>query len=506
MTNRRIRLAPRTVIALALGLACQDSLAPTAGRLKVPVEPRRTLGPPDQTFTIGHAGNSKVALTTYQYETFVTLEVSDSIEFESKFPVPGASPYYQWPGRKIGATGATDQRISDPGKCALKLFVYGGAGMNVSSFGACGAPQLIDTTKVIGPDTVKRTQVLYENPYDCDPWGAQTCHTYPNASQTVRMRPVPVTIKKLTTNHSKLDTLHLVSTAFKAGFTPDSISVGGNKLPHPFRITLWQWITADSGSTVNPGCSASNLLCNYTPLRSGRMVVKMFVGGWEQSSSASVQCMESIPDFAVNDTTNDWSGRAELLEARRLANVDSADTAGWTPSHPKGWKNENPGVLWQLPNGGGYQFVPFNDPNSTACRSSLPDSVFTPSHAPVTGATPYAGVHVHSTLPLYPMYGCDSALVNGVKVPAAQFPGDTTAQGRPKPAPPAALENQSSAGSDEDWIWVRNHSQFMFILTATGYVFRLEPPPFGQARAPFKTWNATWRLPNRCGWVEKYRQ
>lgn len=320
------------------------------------------------------------------------------------------------------------------------------------------------------------------------------------------MRPVPVTIKKLTTSRAKIDTLHVASADFRAGFTPDSIMIGVNKVPHPFRITLWQWITADSGSTVNPGCSIGNLLCTYTPLRSGRMVVKMFVGGWEQSSSVSVQCMESVPDLAVNDTTNDWSARAELLEARRLANVDSADTAGWTPSHPKGWKNETPGVIWNLPDGGGYQFVPFDDPNSTSCRSSLPDSIFNNSHAPVPGATPYAGVHVHSNSPLLDhMYGCDSVVVKGVKVPGAQFPGDTTNQGTPKPYARADLENEAKAGSDADWKWVRDHGKLMFIITKGGYVFRLDPPPFGQERGPFKTWTAINRLPNRCAWLSKYR-
>jgi hypothetical protein len=58
------------------------------------------------------------------------------------------------------------------------------------------------------------------------------------------------------------------------------ITVGGGKSQHPFHITLWQWIGADS--TRNPtltGGTATSLLCVYTAPESGRIIVKMFVGG-----------------------------------------------------------------------------------------------------------------------------------------------------------------------------------------------------------------------------------
>jgi hypothetical protein len=249
------------------------------------------------------------------------------------------------------------------------------------------------------------------------------------------------------------------------------------------------------------------LLCTYTPPESGRMIVKMFVGGWEQTSSVTVQCVMSPDESSLNDSTNDFSAREELLDVRRQANVDSAPEAGWTVDHVKGWQNETPGVLWQLPNDSGFQFIPYNDPGSTACQSNLPDSEFDLSHAPVPGATPYAGVHAHPNYPLRRMYGCDSTVVKGVTVPAALFPGDMDSNGNLRPFPRAGWEDSTVAGSDADWRWVKRTGRKMFIITAWGFVFRLDPPPGADLRGPHLTWRATNLAAGygKCAWAKKYQ-
>lgn len=220
-------------------------------------------------------------------------------------------------------------------------------------------------------------------------------------------------------------------------------------------------------------------------------------------------------DFIANDTTNDFSAREELLEALSLANPDSSPTAGWNASNPKGWKNETPGILWKLPNGGGYQFVPNNDPTSNACHANFSPSDFAPSAAPVPGATPVAGVHVHPSQWFERVYGCDSLYdQRGVKVLPAQFPGDVDENNQPRPIPRHPMEDENFAGSDADWRWVDSpltNGMPMFIMTKHGEAFLLQNPVTGDLRGPHKTWPVTEiALHNslaarRCAWVKKYK-
>lgn len=85
--SRLLRAAASATAVVLVASSCRDALSPSpSGHLTPPVEPRLTVtGPPDENFVIGQAGNSKVALTTYAYATYVMLEVSNSI-FLSQSP------------------------------------------------------------------------------------------------------------------------------------------------------------------------------------------------------------------------------------------------------------------------------------------------------------------------------------------------------------------------------------------------------------------------------------
>ncbi|HET7614390.1 MAG TPA: hypothetical protein VFK26_10730 [Gemmatimonadaceae bacterium] len=395
-----------------------------------------------------------------------------------------------------------------------------GAVFNGGNFGFCGQAQQVNISKIVGANVkVMRGPAPYQWSYDCDPWGNAVCHTV-SGSQSVRLRPVPVALKE----KASVQVVNFAATTTPVTFTgflnPDSLTVQGGRQPFTFEVTSWAWTGADSTRatvTSGPTCLypsgvAPTRKCVFTPQEAGRMVVSGFAGGYTQTASISIQCFVNPADFIANDTANDFSARAELLEALGLANPDSSPTAGWNSSNPKGWKNETPGVLWKLPNGGGYQFVPYDDPSSTACHANLPQSAFDASAAPVPGAIPVAGVHVHPSQWFEQMYGCDSAYnTKGVLVRAAQFPGDVDENGQPRPTIRQSKEDATYGGSDDDWRWVESNGMPLFIMTDYGYALRLDDPMTGSLRGPHKAWPvgrlaaAESPAARKCSWVKKYK-
>jgi hypothetical protein len=484
------------------------------------------VGPPDVTGAVGAIYNNSTTLYNFPYETWVTLEVTGTVAFTSATPAPGASPYYQYPGRSdVTATGLYDGR-QDTG-CAMNLSVVG-ALVNGGNFGACGQTQQTNFFKIVGASvTVRRGPPPKQNSYDCDIWGQAICHSV-SGSQNVRLRPVPVALKAKASPKVVNFATGTTPVTFTGFLNPANLIVQGGAQPFTFAVTSWQWITADSNRVVTltsgptclfPSGAAATRNCLFTPQGSGRMVVSGFAGGYQQTGSTSVQCFMSPADFIANDTANDFSAREELLEALSLSHSDSSPTAGWNASNPKGWKNETPGVLWKLPNGGGFQFVPYDDPSSTACHSNLPPSVFAPPAAPVTGAVAVAAVHVHASQPGEKIFGCDSAFnAKGVLVRAAQSPGDVDENGQPRPVIHQSFEDDTYAGSTRDWKWlespVSNPEHLpMFIVTAFGNGLRLDDPMTPDTlRGPHKAWPITkfaldfgGDAARKCAWVKKYK-
>jgi hypothetical protein len=502
-------IASLAIAAVVAG--CSDATSPASRAVLVPV-PRvsKIQGPPDSTYSVSAIPLSQVTLQRLAWDTWVTLEPTGTVHLIAKPKLPGANSAYVESG-DADASGIIDHH---PGPCVLSLSVQD-AYDYLPGFGDCGGPVKTDTllSKRLQSPWITRGQLPTKHYYECSN-DTNVCHSVDSSGySTVRERPIPVILNKLRVNkHTSTFVTH-EGLAFSASKSLDSIYIGARWNGVPMKMTFWQWIGADSTRNPvppwtggGPCYGTESFTCTYAPYESGRMIVKAFTGGWEQTSSVTVQCLMAPDDSAINDSTNDFSAREEILEARRLANVDSSATAGWTLNHPKGWKNETPGVLWRLPNGSGFQFVPYDDPSSTACKSHLPDSQFDAAHAPVPGATPYAGVHVHPVGPLGRLYGCDSTLVNGVMVPAAQFPDEVNINGTPLPFPRAAPESDTVAGSDDDWRWVKSHGRKMFIATEFGYVFRLDPPPGDVLRGPHLTWPATHITGSKCSWVKKYAE
>ncbi len=498
-------------LALAAAIACSDVTAPVNRGLQVPRTVNRTVnGPPDVTFTINSLPGVSVALTSFAHDTWVTLEATGLVSFTSLSPAPGASPYYQYPGASVDARGVYDFRINDASNCALRLWV-GGPSISSSTFGDCTAGQLkVDTTKLVGPATLKRGLSPYQNSYDCDPWGTAVCHTVPDASQSVRLRPIPVTLN--TPKPSKRAWNFAAGQAdiiFTASRTPDSLTIAGARTPMPVTMKLWQWIGADSTRLGVTGYCGNGAFpnCHFYPMESGRMVTKGYTGGWEQTSSVTVQCLASPTDPAVNDSTSGFNIREDLLEVLVTSNADSLPEAGWNGSQLRGYRHESGGVIWQLPNGGGFVFVPYEDPLATQGSYHLPDSELDLARAPVPGATPYATVHSHPNNPDDDVYGATYRMADGALARFARFPGDSLPDGSLRRVPTKAKDNPTHAGSSADWKSVRRRGNLPDIIVAKeGFVFRLNVPgPTGpEVSWPYRTKGGT-AAERKCAWVKKYK-
>ena len=486
--------------AALFAAGCHDLAAPAARSLARPTGVSITeFGPPDVTYTVNTAPLSSQALYNFAHDTWVVTTAAGTESFTARSPVQGASPYYVYPGRSVDATGVIDQR-SGYG-CALHLMFFNGSGTINGSFGLCGATARVDTSKMQGAVTLKRGPIPYNNPYDCDIWGVATCHTVSGGNETVRQTPVLVTINKPTTSRAVLDTISNPNLNFRASYTPDSLTVGGVRRAHPFYITQWQWQGADYTRNPLTGCVASNLLCVYSPREAGRMVVKMFVGGWEQVSTVTVQCLTHL-DPALDDSLNDFRVRQDLLEVLVTSNADSTPGAGWTGSD---WdrtksRHESGGVIWLLPDGR-YFFVPYEDPTSTAVHYYLPDDQRDAAHAPVPGAVVYATVHDHPTKFGQGAYGFDGTdiLASGERGPCAKYPGDTWPSGILAPACQKAAEGANWTGDGGDSAHVTHTGKPDFEVNNNGTVWRLDYP---KTTTPFVYSGGAHP---RCSWVKKYK-
>jgi hypothetical protein len=500
------------VLAFALAaLACSDLTAPRSRGLLVPLTVSRTVGAPDQTFSINSLPGTTVNLLTFAQDTWVTLESSGSVCFTSLPRAQGASPYYQYPGGCTDARGVYDGRINDNSQCALRVWMSGSA-INTTTFGSCMSGQLlVDTVKYMKNSTfiMKRGLSPYQNSYDCDPWGAATCHTIPPGSQSVRERPIPVTLNPPSPSKRVWNfAAGQADIIFTASRTPDSLTIAGTRTAMPVAMTLWQWIGADSTRLGITGYCSMVVFprCEFYPKESGRMVTKGYTGGWEQTTSVTVQCLASSGERAFNDSINDFKVREDLLSVLTTSNADSTPEAGWTADHKRGARHESGGVVWELPNGGGFVFVPYEDPDATQGSYHLPSSQWDLSAAPVPGALWYALVHDHPNNPGDNVYGVKKKFADGTISKYAQYPGDTLPNGQFKEIPTKAPEDSLKAGSPQDWQFVLSTGIPTFIVAKVGFVYGNVPPPQNQDFLTVPTrYSGGSASQRKCSWVKKYQ-
>jgi len=510
----RTTLLLGTLPLLSIGVACRDIAGPSPARPPAPTRVSTTLGAPDMSYFVMSDMWYTRTLSQFPWDTWVTLEATGSVTLVATTPISGHSSYYVFPGGPVGVTGRIDPHPNGETPCVLNLSLSDGYGP-MPSWGPCEAPAKIDTVlyRRLAAPTAKRGPLPYKHFYDCSTW-SDVCHsTISGEYSEIHERPVPVVINKLTASQRLASFASPVPITFRASKTPDSIHVGGAVAPHPMAITLWQWIGADS--TRNPDlawavCHSNGLMnCTYNAYESGRMTVKAFVGGWEQTSYTSVECLVSSGDSSLNDTTDDFKVREEILNMLARSNADSSSFAGWNASNPNGWRHETNVATWRLP-GGGYQAVPYDLPGSTACG--------TPSGAPLTppvpGATLYSWSHDHPTPKGQRLYCPGRIMFNGVEVQRASRPGDVDpATGQLRPWQVAAKDDDSTvagsvAGSRTDWSQVQMPAPYLrsFIMSYDGTVYQLAQwpgPPYPRFWMKYRAFGGS-PSERKCAWVKKY--
>jgi hypothetical protein len=442
----------------------------------------------------------------FAWDTWVTLESPGTVYLNAKDKLPNASSNYIWPSRPVPATGNVDNHTD--GVCVLNLSVSDNYGP-LPSFGACGATVKIDTllSRKIQTPWIIRGPLPVKHWYECSNV-TDVCHWLNMGDgSTVRERAIPVTLKKLAASKRASSFLGSDTITFTASKTPDSLYLGGVATLHPMAITFWQWIGADSTRNTNPPWTTpchSNLLvtCRYAPLESGRMVVKAFTGGYEQSSSTTVQCLMSPGDQMLNDSTGDFSLREEMRDALERSNPDSAPGAGANADHA-GYRRETGGVIWRLPDAS-YQAVRTDDFSATECHFSPNAGV----GSPAPGAIPVAVYHTHPADVGDDIYGCGKD-ANGVG--ARAYPGG------PGVLPTMDDPNKTGGGSGwnrgdtkGDWPYSDTNEVPVYILQKDGTAWRLDPHFNGPKKNNPNHWPAFGNAfdPNhpagKCTWPKKY--
>jgi hypothetical protein len=355
------------------------------------------------------------------------------------------------------------------------------AGVGMFSWGICGSTATIDTVlsvKLHNPYII-RGPLPSPHYYNCSQWSDVCYWVSPGAASTVRETPVPVTLNKLKASEQIIDTAYRAPVLFTASITPDSITVRGAKSAHPFHVTLWQWIGADStrdpaltGAGKGPGCTTT-LVCTYPPPESGKMTVKVFVGGWEQTSWATVLCFMR-PDYStVHDSTNDFLLRSVVQQALEHADTGAVPGADYDPVLKRGPRHETGGLNWRLPNGAGFTSVEYDDPRATQCNYHYPHNP-TP---PVPGATLESYFPTHSSNPGEDYYACfDSVNIDGRWVKQPRYIGDPDAT----PGVPHTVFPDVGGGSLEgDWANVQtgkaDYVMHKADSTKNGYLAKLAP-------------------------------
>ena len=511
-----IKTSPvRIVAVLSVTMACHDATGPIARTMPVPTLARTTLGAPaPRTYFLSSSPGGGVALSQYAYDTWVTLLASGAISLTALPAIPGASPYYV-PGGPVGVTGKIDYHPS--AHCVLPISLSDGYGA-LPSWGACEDPGKTDTVlfRKLQAPVAKRGQLPVKHLYDCSNTSNE-CHSI-NLQEfsTIVEQPISVVLNKLSADKRTSTFVTPPEVVFTASRTPSSLTVGGTVVSHPISITLWQWIGADSTRRAVTGyCNfpSANLLCTFSPKESGRMLVKAFTGGWEQTNHVTVQCLVSDGDSALNDSASDFRLRGELLELLELGHADSAPEAGWDASNPRGWRREAASVTWRLANGGAFLTIPVDDPHADACYIRIPLSVRDNNNPPVPGATVYSVNHSHPNRLNDPLYCKGDIEVNGRRRLIKEEPADSTDPTRLQAYAPA--QDSVNAGSDADWSGVFSHNRPEFIVSKNGFVYKLETldirfwldEPKQRVYRAFKGEDPDTRTPQErvCTWVKKYK-
>jgi hypothetical protein len=341
---------------LAILFACQDLVGPRP-TLRVPDAIAKSVGPPDpHTYTFistAHSG-AELVLDNFHYPQWIVVKPNGP-----RFMLYAYSPALPQT-QSVGATGAAGGRNGCDMNSTLSF------GMVSYGFGPCGQGAKWDTVLAQGQGFIRLGSMPLDftsvDNSDCPPRTSGGCHYLdqppPDISFTVWAYPammVPVSASPRIVNFASVS---YQPVTFTTGANPATVVIGG--VTHADTMTTTSWVyTAGDGTQdgdLSVVCKGGypRLTCSPNLHKSGRLVVKALLGGWEQTSSVSVQCLVSPADSVLNDTTGDFAVRDSVRSMYYRANADSATNSGFDVTHPGwtgGWAHETGIDVWKTLSG-----------------------------------------------------------------------------------------------------------------------------------------------------------
>lgn len=483
--------------ALTIALACHEVDGPMARSIQAPGRVSKIMGPPaPQTYTLSSAGLSAVELTgnNYPYSTWIAVVPNGPTFMLTAYPpaLPASG--------QVGATGASGGRNG----CDLNAKV--GFGQIWSGFGLCGGAVGNDTVLAQGQGFIRQGSMPldYASPdnSDCPPHTYGTCHTQEIVNTTFTVSPIPATMVpvKSVPRAVPFNSVDYQQVTFTTGPNPAQILIGGALSAVPMTTTSWVY-TAGDGTLDGNMCAGGYPVVACSPYlhKAGRMVVKGFVGGWEQTSTITVQCLVTPADTVLNDSTSDFNERGAILNMLLRSKSDSSPYAGFDVSHPGwdgGWTHETTILVWKLPNGEGFETDTLPTSYSNACEYAA-----TIPPPPVPGATLISMGHDHPLKAGDPQFCRGTVRKNGVDLPRAERPADTLSR-------PYTLEPRDSTAADSvDRQQADDFHMPIYVLTQGGVVMRISPAPdlsYPNTQTLYRAFGATSPAESKCTWVKNY--
>jgi hypothetical protein len=485
------------LISCVAVVSCREVDGPSSHVFRIPVSPAFSQGPPvPQTYTVSSNAYSATELinNNYLYDTWIVVRPNGPMFYlEAYAPAKPVTGYY-------GATGAAGGRNG----CDLNSIVS--FGQVYTGFGNCGGGGVggNDTTVARGQGFIKQGSFPLDfaapDLSDCPPHTSGTCHQLELVDRTFTVWPIPVTMKQVkavprTVNFNSMPNGY-VDVAFTTGANPDSLVIHGGKVAMPISTTHWVYRAGD-GTLDGNMCPGGYPIVTCIPHlhKAGRMVVDAFTGGWEQSSTVTVQCLTNPADSILNDTTNDFQVRSALLKMLDSAHPEVPPGFGYDSVKGRGLMHEITGNIWKLPNGGGYMLVPFDSSKNTECVS-YHDSAAPP---PVPNAVRVGRAHTHQNPWNKPVYGCETKVTNNGRdsIQFSKFPGDTANGKRPY------IKNRKDfekGGSGQDWLSMMFDlpPKTNYVIDADGTVAEVSYYTLANA-GRIHNWAPS--TANKCAWV-----
>lgn len=120
----RLKSAILAVLSALAIAGCRDAIGPSASSARVPVPVRANStvsGPSDLFYQVLSTPSSTTVLQQFPWDTWVALTATGSVTLNALAPIPGASPYYVYPGGSVGVTGRVDHHPNSSTPCVLNL-------------------------------------------------------------------------------------------------------------------------------------------------------------------------------------------------------------------------------------------------------------------------------------------------------------------------------------------------------------------------------------------------